>query len=637
MPPEDARNKIAELEKELNAKEFKPHVMDDVLTRKDISVPETWDKKADATAFLDDQALQISRHQKMKKFAKISLGFFVVAVVITGIVWWRGTNIVSGDNINVDISAPVEIAGGEPFQTTFLISNKNNVSIDSATLLVEYPAGFYSVTDKTNLPRISKDLGAIAPGQSVSENVNTILYGEQNTSKQVTVTLEYRLAGSNARLNKVTTYAVKILSSPVNVGLGMLKEASSGQRIDLTVDVGSNSKDPLGTLLVTAEYPFGFTFESSDPVPTYNSNTWVISNLAPQEKRTIKIHGTIEGSEKEEKITKINVGTQRATDEQLIDTVYNATSESMIISKPFIGLDLAVDNDHAAEHVVTLGRSVRADVYWQSNNPTRITDAVIEVKLRGEALNRYLIYASSGGFYRSADDTIVWDSSGTPALGSIEPGSKGSVSFGFSPVALSINAGRVIRNPQIILEVRVRAKRYSDRNVPEDVTTFASRKVKFETDLRLTAKGLYYSGPFTNTGPLPPTVEKLTTYTIALSARNASNDVSNVVAKTTLPIYVKWLGKVSPPGEDVSYDQTTNEVTWNIGRVPTGGARDVAFQISFLPSLSQLRSSPLLTGPFLLIGNDDFTKSDVQDTKAAVTTYLSSDPRFAQPQATVVD
>lgn len=633
----EIKDKLAELEKELYAKDFKPRATDGVVAHREAPVAPAWDKAGDVQELLNEQSEQASRHQKMKKFVQISIGFFVVALLVTVFVWWRGTNLISGENIGIDISAPTEVAGGEPFETAFTVTNKNQVSIESATLLVEYPQGFYTVANKTALPRISKDLGVIAPGQSVSEQVNTLLYGEQNTSKEVSVTLEYRLTGSKAILKKDTTYAVKILSSPVNVQLSLLKEISSGQGVDFTIDVTSNSKDPMGSLLVQAAFPAGFTFENANPAPAYNSNTWLIASLAPQEKRTIRVHGSIEGSETEQKITKISVGTQSRADEGLIDTVYNATSESLTITKPFVGLDLAVDNDRAPEHAVPFGRAVRADIYWENNNSTKITDAIVEVKVKGEALNRYQIYASGGGFYRSVDDTIVWDKSGTAALESIEPGARGSVSFGFSPIALGIDAGRVMRNPQITLEARVRARRPSDVAGVADITTFVSRKVNFETEVRLSARGLYYSGPFTNTGSLPPKIEKETTYTVALSVRNSSNDVSSATVKTTLPIYVKWLGRISPPGESVIYDQNTNEIIWNAGRIPAGGTREVAYQISFLPSLSQLKLAPLLTGPFSLTATDDFTKSSVRDSKQPITTNISSDPSFAQSQALVVN
>lgn len=636
--PDDVKNRIAELEKELYAKEFKPHATEDILTRKTAPVAPSWDTGADAMTLLNEQALQASRNKKMKKFVKISIGFFVVAVAVTAFIWWRGSNVISGDNIEINISAPSAVAGGDPFESTFVITNRNKVSVDEANLLVEYPIGFYAVANKTNpLPRISKDLGAIASGQSLSEKISTILYGQQNTNKEINVTLEYRLAGSNATLRKTTTYVIKISSSLVNLQLGTLKEVSSGQGVDFTVEVSSNSKDPLSTLIVEAVYPFGFNFISADPSPAYGTNKWRLSSLAPQEKRTIRIHGTLEGNENEEKIIAINVGTQNSTNESLIDIVYNSIGESMAITKPFLALDLALDNDHSLEHVVPLGRGVRADISWRSNNPTTVTDAVIEVKLKGNALNRYLIYASGGGFYRSSDDTIVWDKSATASLAAIEPGSGGSVSFGFSPVALGVDSGRVVKNPKITLEVNVRARRASDVNVSDNITTFASRTVKFETDLRLSARDLYYTGAFKNTGPLPPQANKETTYTIVLSARNASNDVSGAQVKTTLPIYVKWRGAISPGGEDVSFDEGSREVTWNIGRVTAGGSRDVAFQISFLPSLSQLGQAPALTGQIALEAQDDFTRTTVHDTKVPLTTYLLTDSSFVQAQAAVVD
>lgn len=633
----EIKNKLAELEKELYAKDFKPRATDGVVAHHEAPVAPTWDKAGDVQELLNEQTEQEAHHKKMKTFVKASIGFFVLAILVAGFVWWRGTNLISGENIDIAISAPTDVAGGEPFGTDFSITNKNQVAIEAATLLVEYPQGFYTVSDKTMLPRISKDLGVIAPGQSISEQINTLLYGEQNTSKEVSVVLEYRLTGSKAVLRKETNYSIKILSSPVNVQLSSLKEISSGQGVDFVIDITSNSKDPMNALIVQAEFPSGFNFENANPAAAYGNNTWLIPSLAPQERRTIRIHGTIEGSETEEKITKISVGTQSRTDERSIDTIYNATSESLTITKPFVGLDLAVDNDHAPEHAVPFGRAVRADVYWENNNPTKITDAVVEVKVKGEALNRYQIYASGGGFYRSIDDTIVWDKSGTAALGSIEPGSRGSVSFGFSPVALGIDANRVMRNPQITLEARVRARRPSDVAGIADITTFVSRKVKFETEVRLATRGLYYSGPFTNTGALPPRVEKETTYTIALSVRNSSNDVSNAIVKTTLPIYVKWLGRISPPGEGVIYDPNTSEVSWNAGRIPAGGTREVAFQISFLPSLSQIKLAPLLTGPFSLSATDDFTKTSVRDSRQAITTNIASDPSFAQSQALVVN
>lgn len=635
--PDDVKSKISELEKELYSKDFQAHRVEDILPHKESVPAPSWDSEADASAVASEENAILNRQNLVKKFVKYSVYFFVFAVVVAVFIWWRGSNIISGGNIPIDIIAPVSVSGGEPFETKFTITNSNKVSIDASTLFIEYPVGFYSVPNRVEIPRISKDLGVITPGQSITETLSTMLYGEENTSKEVQVTLEYRTAGSNATLKKTTTYSVRISSSPINIKLSMPKEVSSGQEIELTVDVGSNSKDSIGALLVDATYPSGFIFQSATPEPAYGTNVWRISGLAPNEKRTIKIRGAVEGQESEEKVTKISVGTESPKDERFIGIVYNAATEASIITKPFLALELAVNNSKSQDNVTSLNKGVRVDVFWQSNNPTKVTDAVIEVKLKGAALDKYSLYASGGGFYRSIDNTIVWDKTGNQDLAVIDPGARGTMSFSFSPIALGVGAERLIKNPQIIFEVRARAGRMSDVSASENISTFLSRSVKFETDIKLGAKGLFFSGPFQNTGPIPPQADKETTYTITLTARNSSNNVSNAVVKTTLPIYVKWLGKISPEGEDITFNDGTGEVTWNIGRVPSGGSRDASFQIAFMPSVTHINRAPLLTGDLALVATDDFTKTEVRDKKPALTTYISGDPQFSPNDANVVN
>lgn len=634
--PDDVKSKISELEKELYSKEFKQHRVEDVLPHKEVFASTSWDTAVGGESFRPDEVAGLKHHKLMKKFVKYSVIFFVFAVLVAGYIWWGGSNIISGDKLFIDIQHPVSISGGEPFETKFTIKNNNKVAIDASTLFIEYPEGFYSTTGKVEIPHISKEIGVITPGQSISETINTMLYGEENTTKEARVTFEYRMTGSNATIKKTTTYAIKVSSSPVNIKLSMPKEVSSGQDIEFSINIDSNSKDTLSSLLVDVTYPLGFSFQESTPAPTHGKNIWQISRLVPNEKRTIKIRGYMEGQESEEKVTKVLIGTENQKDSRAIGIVYNATNEAVVITKPFLEIDIAVNNNRSQDNVTSLGKGVRVDIFWQSNNPTKVTDAVIEVKLKGGALDKYSLYASGGGFYRSVDNTIIWDKTGNQDLAIIEPSARGTMSFSFSPIALGVGAERLIKNPQIIFEIRARANRVSDVSSSESMSTLITRSVKFETDLKVDAKGLFFSGPFQNIGPIPPQADKETTYTITLNARNSSNNVSNAVVKTTLPIYVKWLGKINPEGEDVTFNDSIGEVTWNVGRVPSGGFRDASFQISFMPSVSHINRAPLLTGDITLSAMDDFTKTVIKDKKPALTTYISGDPQFSPNDANVV-
>lgn len=450
--------------------------------------------------------------------------------------------------------------------------------------------------------------------------------------------MEYRIAGSNAVVKKESSYTITISSSPVAITLDLIEEVTAGQEVEMTVTVESRIQSPQEELLIEAQYPPDFTFKSSDPEPADGDRVWNISTLAGQGTQTIKVRGIIDGREGEVKSARFLVGSQDAKDDRRIGTVFSSVAESTKITKPFFSIDVSLDGDRASEHTVPFGKNVRADIFWKNNNASQITDAMIEVKLKGQTLNRYSIYASGGGFYRSLDDTIVWEKTGTPELAIIQPSSQGSMSFGFSPSVAGVGEGNMIKNPQITIELVATARRVpTSADATNEVVTQTIRKVKIETDIRLAAKALYHTGPFANIGPLPPRVEQDTTYTVVWTVRNASNNISNVEVKTELPVYVKWIDNISPSGENISYDDHSRIITWTAGRIPAGGTREAAFQISFTPSLSQLRQSPLLVGESILTATDDFTKTTVGDKRAQLLTLLSLDTPYRADQGSVVE
>jgi len=631
---DDLQSKIDKLERELYSKDFNgAQRVDGFRRKKEEFVPTSWEKTETPPI---NSMRPAKQNPIIKKLVTVSAVFFAITFLIAGFVWYRGSNVISSENILIDASLPVGVAGGEAFDTKLSVTNNNTIAIQGVKLFVQYPVGFYSVSDKTELSRATEDLGTIGAGEVVTKTTSAILYGDENTQKDITVILEYQIAGSSATLKKTSSYSVKLSSSPINLKLVQLKEISSGQEIELGVNIVSNSQNSIDNLFVEASYPIGFTFRSAIPAPTSGNNVWSIGTLDAQEQKTIKIKGLIEGQENEQKITKISIGTPNK-DGTHLGVSYNSTSETLSITKPFLGLDLAIDGDHSPEHIAPLGNSNRVVVSWQSNNPTKVTDAVIEVALKGDVLDRYNIYVDDGGFYRSSDDTIVWDKTVNSELASVEPGAHGTLGFTFSPIALGIDARTKIKNPQITLNVSAQAHRISDANVPEQISTFATRTVKFETELKLSAQTLYFSGPFKNTGGVPPKANKETTYTVKWIVRNSSNNVSNAIVKTSLPIYVKWTGNTAPKTEDISYNQDNSTVTWNVGRLQAWGTREGEFQISFLPSLSQLNQSPDLTGQNVLTGTDDFTKTALDDTRVPVSTYFSSDPQFSSNEANVVE
>jgi hypothetical protein len=359
----------------------------------------------------------------------------------------------------------------------------------------------------------------------------------------------------------------------------------------------------------------------------------------PTGKFSVKIHGVLAGEDTEERVFHTSVGVGSDRTERDIATIYGKVLSAVTLKRPFIGIDLMFGGKPAVQAVAHYGELISGNVQWRNNLSAKIVNAQIEVRLRGVALDRTSVTAGNSGFYRSSDDTIFWDERGDPKLAVMEAGDSGDESFAFFPLP-SITGNQLLINPTIIAEVTVRGKRYDDYGVPEEIKTIITQNVKITSQAQFAARGVYYVGPFINTGPIPPRVEQETSYTIIWSIINTSNNLENAEVRGILPPYVKWAGSVSPGTEPVTFDHNTNQVMWSPGNIPAGTGvgkppREVAFQVVLTPSLTQVRQPVSLMQNINFFARDIFTGEEFNVKKNNISTALSTDSRIRQDDGNV--
>lgn len=581
--------------------------------------------------FHDDEKPHISNG--VVRFFGFSLFFFLVAVGVALFIYYRGTNVISSENIEIDIKGPVSIGGGEQLDLDFIVRNLNNTSLEMADLKVKYPEGARNPDDVTEAQkRTIEQLGIMAAGETKATRAKVILYGEEESKQTISATLAYRIKGSNATFEKEQLFEVQLSSSPVRVTVNSLKEINTNQDLEFSVEVASNSDKKLSNLLLKAEYGFGFIFASATPAPLPGNVAWNIGDLKPGEKRTYKIKGKLQAQDGEERVFHFAVGVKGVEDDTSLEPQFVSTSQKIAVKKPFIGVDLALDGNSAPVYPVYAGRQVRADLAWVNNLDAQVSNVRISAKLNGTLIDRSSINVDRG-FYRSQDDTIVWDRSTLDTFSTVSPGTNGRVSFTFSTLTPSIGSLGTTKNPEISIDVSVGGRRTDASGVPEDVLSSVSRKMRLITDLDLKPRIVYSTGPFQNKGPIPPKVDRETTYTVILSVTNTVNDVRDARVTAILPSYVKWLGVVNPSTEEVTVSASGGELSWDIGSVSSGqgfasAPRQVAFQISFVPSLSQVEKVPVLLKDIVIEGTDRFTGTPIRIVKSDQTTRIGTDPAY---------
>jgi hypothetical protein len=115
---------------------------------------------------------------------------------------------------------------------------------------------------------------------------------------------------------------------------------------------------------------------------------------------------------------------------------------------------------------------------------------------------------------------------------------------------------------------------------------------------------------------------------------NSFNEVDGAVVTATLPPYLDWLGTVAPAGAGVSYNPISGQVRWSAGNIAAGTgfgsapAAQVAFQVGFKPSLSQVNQEPALLEALRASGTDTFTNLTLNSDGQIITTRLDKDSNF---------
>lgn len=554
-----------------------------------------------------------------------TLAFFFVTLLGTSLYLLLGNNQISNKNIGISISGPLTAGGGETLPLQISISNQNNVPVESAVLIVNFPAGTKSADGQNrDIFEERRQLERIGPGESITIPIRAVVYGEENQEKTIGATFEYRLVDSNGTFFKEAEPLVfKIISSPLTLRVDSIEKVSSGQEVEVKITLQSNSSNSLRDVLLSANYPGNFDFTSADPSPTYRQSEWLIDELKPEESKVITLRGQVTGVQDEEFQMQFSAGTPRQDNQFIISSVLANAVADFLIEHPFVSVGLSINNIKSEVVTAETGRQTTVTVEVQNTLSETLFDMAVEVGISGNVLSREQIIVDNG-FYDSTKDVVRFEVAGDRSLQEIFPGQTRRFSFTIIP-------GAEQQTPAFAVTANAYARRVSENRVTESLIGTAKSEVKYTSVLSL---GRILSHRSDDTGPVPPVAEQATTYTLAMEASAGGNDVTGAVVTTSLPQYVSWTDKTSGDGTIV-FNPISKEITWTIGDIKAGETTTRTFQIALTPSQNQIDTTPALVGVQRFRATDKFTGAVVRAESSSVSAELSSSSGFGRESGKV--
>jgi hypothetical protein len=588
----------------------------------DSSIPHAWKERLQLSSFGAAHHVHFA-----SRFFFVAIAFFVISIGVSAFLFYTGGNTVSVDNIELTIQGPTTVAGGDTVPLSIVVTNKNSTSVENATLEVAFPEGTRSATDVTAAyPRFSENLGTLSPGETVERSISAVLFGAQGAQPTISVSLSFGTSRSNAVFVKKSTYPVVISTAPLSVTVDTVSETVSGKPFTIRVTARSNATQPVEGVVLAAQYPAGYLVTDSS-LPAVGTN-FPLGTLKPGASKTVTLTGTLNGQNNEVRVFHFTIGTAKAASDPSLAVGYMTQEASINITAPFLTTSFTVNGSSAAAPAVAPGAPVTVGVAWANALSVPLTNAEIDIAISGAALDPASVQAHNG-FYRSADRTVIFSRDTDATLASLAPGASGLGTFTFSTLT---NAPR---NSAITLTVSIAGERVGQSGVPEQVSASSSKVIKLVSAVTFTAASLHASGPFANSGPVPPKADQPTTYTIEWSVANAGNDLAGAVVSATLPSYIAFPGVTSPSDGSISYDAPSHAVTWQMGDIGGGASRQVAFQVVLTPSTSQRGSVPTLTSAPAFSAFDRYAQVQVTTTGSSVSTETPTDPGYTPTKAAV--
>ncbi|MDO8443788.1 MAG: hypothetical protein Q7S78_02300 [Candidatus Azambacteria bacterium] len=556
---------------------------------------------------------------KQKKILAASSVVFLVILVLSSLAFYFWLTSFKNSLVDFNISGPTQSFSGET--VTFVVSYWNNTKqiLQNASLTVRIPQDAVIDGGKTIQ---NFDLGSIGIGGGGKKTIEVALIGPDKSVQKLEAILSYKPQNTASNFENEASKEVAINGSALSVDLKVPEMVLPNTKNAYAIHYKNNTAQVFRNVSIEAIYPDGFSLASSDRATAKGDNTWELGDLNPAEEGNIAILGILKNTQS------VNFEVAIGVIENGKFYKFSQSSSQIGLVAPPLEMDISVNNQSTS--AVNPGENLQFKIHYRNGSGAALSDVVLKAALSG-LMYDFSTLRTTGNF-DGTDGTITWNGGNLADFRSLPPNASGDVEFQINVKSRYVM--RTFRDKNFLLQV---AAEMETPTVPsslavKSLSAASDISIKVNTKAELKTVGYYFDATLKNSGPLPPKVNQTTTYAVHWQLTNYSNDVDGVTVKAVLPEGVSWLDKkAGAGGATLEYNDRTNELTWNVGKLAAGtgvllDTYEAIFQVGLTPSINKVNMVVPILGESTLTGKDAFTGNDILTTAPILKTDLPDDP-----------
>lgn len=583
----------------------------------------------------DISHLEVQHHSRLKAFF---IGIILVSLVLSSVTWlgfilFNPNKSTSNKSIQLNFTAPQDIASGDEVIYSLEYKNIDKVTIKNVEIMVRYPDGFEFISAEPladNSYNTSWKIGDLSRGDSGKIVIKGKLIGSVGEIKTITATASFRPENFSSDFKEGSQFSHQITSSILELAIEGPDKVLPQKKSIYKITYKNNSEQDLTNVKIIAIYPNNFIFQESNP-KTFQAeggqalnNEWRFETLAKKSEGTIEITGGFVADPKQNLADmKFQIGF--VSENSDFSLQHEKIFQTEIVDTN-LNLNLII-NGSAQNQPIGFGQTLTYSLAYKNLGQKELDDVSFSVMIDSEIVDWETLEDKNGG--KIDGNQITWGKDQISQFDLIRPLDEGTIDFSIKikeGARIDLNKAKLI----VVSKASASILKIGEIESPDVKIESSEIQNNINTDIDLKVEGRYFDDDniAVGIGPLPPVVGQLTTFRIYWSISNSLHEVTDVVVKAILPQGVDWYDKQYIKTGNLKFDSATREVTWTIGRIPANKSYDDVncwFDVSVTPTEKQLRKLIILIDQPTLTATDKSTETEITKTGKAITSNLEDD------------
>ena len=558
----------------------------------------------------------------------LAVTFFSIAVVVAIFIQLFDLDkSISPSKINIVVQGPITGVSDEDIPLIVRVVNRNSVNLETPKLIVDYPDGTYTTTDKPNSLRTQEiPLDNIESNGFVEYLLNQRFFGEEGERKNLALTLEYRVPGSHPVYRSETTaHTVTLRGDTVSITKPSLTRAVSGKELKISFSVTSRVSFTLPSVVVRVRYPTGFVPLKETTNATNEEQTiWTFTDFPGGATKNIQITGIIRGEPGvQQAFTAEAFASPAVKDGNAVRVARKV--ENILIEKSFLRATILLNGSESDTVVASPKDTVSGIIQWRNEETTALKNVVLRATITGTGLDESSVQVRDG-HYDINNNQIVWNQTKYPRFSNINANQFGDLPFSFKilPSRIEFSA----ENKRVTVSVSVTANRVGYSSI-DSINNIEEKVVKVRSAVQISGATLHSTSRIANTGPIPPRIGEKTTYVLHYFIKNDGNILNDAILTIPLSSHVTFNGVINGVNaKNLQYDTDTHVITLAIPQIDafgTNASSSVEIQVDLIPRSTEAGSEVTLANVATFTAHDKFVNREYQGIFPKLNTFLPTE------------